>query len=141
MINNSITRSSEQPVFRQDGKVVGYIYRKTLRKNVKGSYQMLKKPRGCAWDYSILVEARNQGVERVVIYDKESDITYIASLNEFFDCGVTLEKIKEEIGWDVKVADDLSNTKPPTDEELSIYREKIVAERRLIFRRPDKEEK
>jgi hypothetical protein len=39
------------------------------------------------------------------------------------------------------VADDISDTKPPTDEELRVNREKIVAERRIMFRRPDKEEK
>ncbi|OGN89575.1 MAG: hypothetical protein A2158_01995 [Chloroflexi bacterium RBG_13_46_14] len=57
-------------------------------------------------------------------------------------CGITLDKVKEEIGWDVKVSDDLSDTEPPTDEELRVYREKIVAERRVMhFRRPDEEEK
>jgi glutaconate CoA-transferase subunit B len=45
-------------------------------------------------------------------------------------CGVTLEKVKEEVGWDIKVAGDISDTEPPTDEELRVYREKIVAERR-----------
>jgi hypothetical protein len=29
------------------------------------------------------------------------------------------------------VAEDLSDTEPPTDEELRVYREKIVAERRI----------
>jgi glutaconate CoA-transferase subunit B len=56
-------------------------------------------------------------------------------------CGITLDKVKEEIGWDIKVADDLSDTEPPTDEELRVYHEKIVAERRVMFRRPDKESK
>jgi glutaconate CoA-transferase subunit B len=46
-------------------------------------------------------------------------------------CGVTLEKVKAELGWDIKLAEDLSDTEPPTDEELRVYREKIVAERRI----------
>jgi glutaconate CoA-transferase subunit B len=56
-------------------------------------------------------------------------------------CGITLQKVKEEIGWDIKVAYDISDTEPPTDEELRVYREKIVSERRIMFRRPDREEK
>ena len=55
-------------------------------------------------------------------------------------CGITLEKVKAEVGWDIKVAEDLSDTEPPTDEELRVYREKIVAARRpMLFRRPPKE--
>jgi hypothetical protein len=53
----------------------------------------------------------------------------------------SLEKVKEEIGWDIKVAYDISDTELPTDEELRVYREKIVAESRIMFRRPDREEK
>ena len=55
------------------------------------------------------------------------------------DCGVTLEQVKAELGWDVRVAEDLTDTEPPTDEELRVYREKIVAERRFI--RPPRAEK
>ncbi len=58
------------------------------------------------------------------------------------DCGVTLDKVKEEVGWDIKIADDLTDTEPPTDEELRVYREKIVAERRAMpFVRPDRRAK
>jgi glutaconate CoA-transferase, subunit B len=39
-------------------------------------------------------------------------------------CGVTMEKIKEEIGWDLKISPDLKDTVPPTDEELHALREK-----------------
>jgi len=46
-------------------------------------------------------------------------------------CGITPEKVKAELGWDVKVAEDLSDTLPPTEEELQVYREKIVAARRF----------
>jgi glutaconate CoA-transferase subunit B len=37
-------------------------------------------------------------------------------------CGVTLEKVKAETGWDLKVAKDLKDTPPPTAEELRILR-------------------
>jgi glutaconate CoA-transferase subunit B len=39
--------------------------------------------------------------------------------------GMTVEKIKAETGWDLKVAPDLKETIPPTDEELRLLREKV----------------
>jgi glutaconate CoA-transferase, subunit B len=45
-------------------------------------------------------------------------------------CGATLEKVREEVGWDIKAAKDLVETTPPTTEELRVYREKIVGARR-----------
>lgn len=38
-------------------------------------------------------------------------------------CGVTLEKVKEETGWDLKISPDLKDTPPPTAEELRVLRE------------------
>ncbi len=40
--------------------------------------------------------------------------------------GITLEKVKAETAWDLKVAKDLKDTVPPTAEELRLYREKIL---------------
>ena len=37
-------------------------------------------------------------------------------------CGITLEKVKAETGWDLKVASDLKDTTPPTAEEIQILR-------------------
>lgn len=39
--------------------------------------------------------------------------------------GVSVETIKENIGWDVKVADDLTETQPPGPEEIRIIREEL----------------
>ncbi len=39
--------------------------------------------------------------------------------------GVTLEKVKAEVSWDIRVSPDLSDTEPPSREELTILREKI----------------
>ena len=52
---------------------------------------------------------------------------------------VTLEQVKAELGWDVRVAEDLTDTEPPTEEELRVYREKVVAERRFV--RPPRSER
>ncbi len=38
-------------------------------------------------------------------------------------CGVTLEKVKAETGWPLRVARDLKDTPPPTEIELNILRE------------------
>jgi glutaconate CoA-transferase subunit B len=43
--------------------------------------------------------------------------------------GATLEKVEEEVGWDIKVSSDLRDTTPPTDEEIKILREKVDPKR------------
>jgi glutaconate CoA-transferase, subunit B len=40
-------------------------------------------------------------------------------------CGVTLDKVKAEVGWDLKVSANLKDTVPPTPEELRVLREKV----------------
>jgi len=44
-----------------------------------------------------------------------------------YDPGITVEQAKEATGWDLKVADDLQTTEPPTDDELSKLRELVAA--------------
>ena len=39
--------------------------------------------------------------------------------------GVTLDKVKAETSWDLKVSPDLKDTEPPGGEELRVFREKI----------------
>jgi acyl CoA:acetate/3-ketoacid CoA transferase beta subunit len=39
--------------------------------------------------------------------------------------GVTLDKVKAEVSWDLKISPKLKDTDPPTEEELRIFREKI----------------
>ena len=41
--------------------------------------------------------------------------------------GVTAEQAREATGWDLKIADDLKTTEPPTDEELTALRELVAA--------------
>ncbi len=40
-------------------------------------------------------------------------------------CGITLEKVKAEIGWELKISNRLKETPPPSPEELRILREKV----------------
>jgi glutaconate CoA-transferase subunit B len=39
--------------------------------------------------------------------------------------GVTLDDVRDNMGWDPKVADDLGETPPPSDEELRLLREEL----------------
>ena len=41
--------------------------------------------------------------------------------------GVTVEQALEATGWDLKIADDLRTTEPPTDDELRALRELVAA--------------
>jgi glutaconate CoA-transferase, subunit B len=40
--------------------------------------------------------------------------------------GVDVDKVREETGWDLKVAENLKRTDPPTEEELSALRELLA---------------
>jgi glutaconate CoA-transferase, subunit B len=40
--------------------------------------------------------------------------------------GVTLAKVKSEVGWDIKVSPDLNETRPPSQEELHVLRHWIL---------------
>ena len=39
--------------------------------------------------------------------------------------GATLDAVRATIGWEVKIADDLAATPPPTPEELRLIREEL----------------
>jgi glutaconate CoA-transferase subunit B len=41
---------------------------------------------------------------------------------------VTLEQVRDSTGWDLKVADDVRETEPPSDEELRLIREELDPE-------------
>ncbi len=61
--------------------------------------------------------------------------------------GVTLDQVKEEVGWDLKVSPDVKETEPPTEEELRIFREDVdpdkiwVGGRRQMMAAQQEEEK
>jgi glutaconate CoA-transferase, subunit B len=45
-------------------------------------------------------------------------------------CGVTLDKIKAEVGWQIKVSPNLGETQPPTTGEIQALRQKVDPNRR-----------
>ena len=71
--------------------------------------------------------------------DREMVLTSVHS-----DAGVTVDQVKAEISWDLKVFPDLKDTIPPTDEELRIFREKVDPNhiwsggKRTMGRQPEK---
>ncbi|MDP6501551.1 MAG: CoA-transferase [Dehalococcoidales bacterium] len=46
--------------------------------------------------------------------------------------GVTLDKIMAEASWDIKISPDLTDTVPPTEEELRMLREKVDPEKAWV---------
>ena len=48
--------------------------------------------------------------------------------------GVTVEKVRENCGFELLLADSLEETHPPTDEELRILREEVDPDGYIIGR-------
>jgi glutaconate CoA-transferase subunit B len=61
-------------------------------------------------------------------YGFEKGEMYLKTIHS--GCGITMEKIKEETGWDLKIAPDLKATLPPTAEELRVLREVVDPNKR-----------
>lgn len=57
------------------------------------------------------------------IYGFENGEMILTSVHS--GCGVTLEKVKAEVDWNLKISPHLQDTIPPTSEELQILREKV----------------
>lgn len=75
-----------------DGRIIGWVKNDVLGKKVKASKHMLQKPRGWAWDVSIIDEAEKLGARRTEIFDQESGKYYKASLERFHMHGVKLDR-------------------------------------------------
>jgi glutaconate CoA-transferase, subunit B len=76
--------------------------------------------RPAAWGGGPSVVITNLGVYR---FDQNGEMT-LASMHP----GVTLDEVKAEASWDLKVADDLGETPPPSADELRIVREELDPE-------------
>jgi glutaconate CoA-transferase subunit B len=73
------------------------------------------------------LHVRGRGPEAVITdlgilrFDAQTHEMYLASLHP----GATVEKVKENVGWDLKIAADLPTTDPPTEWELKLIREEL----------------
>ncbi len=57
------------------------------------------------------------------VYEFEDRELTLASIHA--DLGLTLDKVREETGWDLRVSPQFKPTYPPTQEELRVLREKV----------------
>ncbi len=68
------------------------------------------------------------GGPQLVVTDKAilgfDEVTGEMQLQSLYP-GITKEEVQEGIGWQLKVADNVTTTEPPTDEELRIIREDL----------------
>jgi hypothetical protein len=69
------------------GKIVGYVANDTFYKRFAGSKHMLRKPPAIAFDVSSLEQAKAAGAEVVKVTDKETGITYTATILHIFAKG------------------------------------------------------
>ncbi len=51
-------------------------------------------------------------------FPRQGGEAYLASYHP----GLSVEEVRAETGWDLQVADDIAETKPPTEEELTQIR-------------------
>ena len=93
-MNNYIitNQNPKQQVYNSNGRVVGYIESDTLYKSVIELKHMLRQPPGWAWDVDILSEAERLGATCTVIYAKDTRKTYTASIQDFWDYGIRIDR-------------------------------------------------
>ena len=68
-------------------RIVGYVAGDTFYKKLAGSRHFLRKPPAIAFDVSSLEQAKAAGAEVVKVTDKETGITYTATMLHIFAKG------------------------------------------------------
>ena len=85
--------SGERLVRNGDGKTIGTIVGKTIKKYVKGSVHRLKKPNAWAWDERAISMAKKAGCETLEIIDtEEHGKKYRASMRDMDEYGIRIER-------------------------------------------------
>ncbi len=112
-----VNYTSKTPVYRGDGKPIGYIEGDTLFKSVSSEKHMLKKPRGWAWDTDILDQAEKQGAVRIEIHEKLSRKTYHARIQDYWDNGIGFNRgFGDQIVLPLQYWDIRNPGEPPTQQ-------------------------
>ena len=57
----------------------------------------------------------------ILRFDRETGEMYLSSVHP----GVSVEDVKAQVGWPLRVADHVKTTEPPTEEELRLIREEL----------------
>ena len=82
MINNN-------KVYRNvDGRIVARTSGDKLIKHVSKKKHFFQNMQGWGYDTHILREAKKDGIEQIVVYDKDEDKTYTTTIHNFFEFGI-----------------------------------------------------
>jgi hypothetical protein len=81
-VSYDITKS-RRPVKLPDGRVIGWLEGDTFIKPVSGSKHRLRKPPAWAIDAEAFDQQVKTQAKEVVIWDRESDTKYRASIEDF----------------------------------------------------------
>jgi len=92
MKNNNTKNKNNELIFNEYGKIIGWIEGNSFNKNISSSKHMLQKPKGIAWDLSVLERARKENLKRTYVHDKETGNEYEAILEDFFRYGVRINR-------------------------------------------------
>lgn len=86
-----MTHSKSIPI-KAAGKRVGYVRDGVFTKHVRGSKHFLRIPPAIAFDIQSLYDAERAGAQVVHVHDKESGVTYRASLRAITQRGVVFDR-------------------------------------------------
>ena len=92
MLNNNIKNRNDKLILNDFGKIIGWVESDSLNKNISSSKHMLLKPKGIAWDFSVLERARKENLKRIYEPDKETGNDYEATLEDIFHYGVRINR-------------------------------------------------
>lgn len=92
MLNNNIKNRNDKLILNDFGKIIGWVESDSLNKNISSSKHMLLKPKGIAWDFSVLERARKENLKRIYVHDKETGNEYEATLEDIFHYGVRINR-------------------------------------------------
>ena len=84
--------STNQPIYRGDGRPIGHVEGNTFYKTARASKHMLRNPKGWASDVDCLEQAERYGAIHFVIKDCETKTQYTATIQAFWDYGIGLNR-------------------------------------------------
>jgi hypothetical protein len=83
----STKKDQTQLVYLSDGRPIGSVSGVFLNKSANAKKHMLNKPKGWASDITVIEQAEQMGAKYFIITDFETNIRYIALLQDFWNYG------------------------------------------------------
>ena len=90
MLNSSTIQVKR--IYSDTGTVIGWQEGDAICKKAYASKHMLQKPLGWAWDVGVLERAKQENLNKSIIYEQEKDLVYQAKLNDFYRYGVKINR-------------------------------------------------